>query len=435
MVMVCDQAGVILHTNTAAARNLGHRPNELRTRQLIDLFPAAERVRAQAEHRAMLGGRMDHSMNSLVGRREDPLPVQTRMWYGKWDGQDCVFTLFKDLRAEQEAEQRFERLFRNNPALMALISMDDRQFTDVNEAFIQMTGFMRDEVLHRSVMDLNLLEDPGTGARLLEQFKTRGRVVNQEITIRRKDETIIPGLLSGEIIVVQGIKHFLFVMLDISDRKQTEMALAQRVEFERVFSKVSSLLVGIESDSWEACIRNILLSIGRFSRVDRCYTLLFDEEADKVDPPNYIVWAAPDPDGAPRKDSDSLWLASELPWFYERIQQRQLVKIPDVDALPASVSTDRDQLQARGVAALLGVPVVSSDRVRGVLCFEAMDSPRSWTEDDEHLLRLVSEQFAHVLEKREAQESLVRESEERRILLDNIQTQVWYLTEDRKSVV
>lgn len=430
MVMVCDQGGGILHTNSAAARNLGHRPNELRTRQLIDLFPAAERVRAQAEHRAMLDGRMDNSLNSLVGRRKDPLPVQTRMWYGKWDGQDCVFTLFKDLRAEQEAEQRFERLFRNNPALMALISMDDRQFTDVNEAFIQMTGFTRDEVLHCSVMDLNLLEDPGTGARLLEQFKTRGRVVNQEITIRRKDETIIPGLLSGEIIVVQGIKHFLFVMLDISDRKQTEMALAQRVEFERVFSKVSSLLVGIESDSWEACIRKILLSMGRFSRVDRCYTILFDEQADQVDPSNYIVWAAPDPDGVSRRDSDSPWLASELPWFYERIQQGQLVKIPDVDGLPASVSTDRDQLQARGVAALLGVPIVSSDRVRGVLCFEAMDSPRSWTEDDEHLLRLVSEQFAHVLEKREAQESLVRESEERRILLDNIQTQVWYLTDE-----
>ena len=39
----------------------------------------------------------------------------------------------KDLSAEIEAQQRFERLFANNPALMALSTLPDRRFVEVKK--------------------------------------------------------------------------------------------------------------------------------------------------------------------------------------------------------------------------------------------------------------------------------------------------------------
>src|SRR5512140_1978322 len=60
------------------------------------------------------------------------------------------------LTDEREAQERFERLFRKNPALMALSTLSDRRFMDVNDAFLKALGYDKTEVLGKTGVEIGL---------------------------------------------------------------------------------------------------------------------------------------------------------------------------------------------------------------------------------------------------------------------------------------
>ncbi|MFA7329487.1 MAG: PAS domain S-box protein [Candidatus Delongbacteria bacterium] len=228
MVLVGTPDGRILFANEAVTQKLGYGPDELQTMQMLDLHPAERRAEAAEIFTAMFRGERSSCPLPLSTRKGVLLPVETRIWAGKWNGVDCVFGVSKDLSVEEEGRQRFERLFRSNPALMALTSLPERRFTDVNDAFLAKTGYRREEVLGRTVAELGLFVEPESAAPVAAQLRTEGRIADVELQVRCKDGSILDGLFSGELITSQGRQYNLTVMLDLTERKRAEAELTRR---------------------------------------------------------------------------------------------------------------------------------------------------------------------------------------------------------------
>ncbi|HOW89233.1 MAG TPA: PAS domain-containing sensor histidine kinase, partial [Elusimicrobiales bacterium] len=241
MVFVGDRTGRILFTNSAAARLLGYTREELLKMRIADLHPAGTRTEAESILTSML--RNECSACSLPLARKDgaALAVETRVWSGKWNGEDCVFGLSKDLSAEQEATQRFERLFRNNPALMAITTLPDRRFYDCNESFLKTLGYSREEVTGRTSEELGLFPDPDGVNAMSEKLMADESVSEMELQVRRKDGKVLRGLFSGEMIRNQGKSFLLTVMVDITERTSAERALKEAV------AKLTVLMDNIQS--------------------------------------------------------------------------------------------------------------------------------------------------------------------------------------------
>ena len=66
-----------------------------------------------------------------------------------------MFAVSRDLSKEQEALQRFDRIFHRSPALMAVNTLPDLRFVDVNDALLETLGYVRDEVIGRSLLELD----------------------------------------------------------------------------------------------------------------------------------------------------------------------------------------------------------------------------------------------------------------------------------------
>ena len=49
--------------------------------------------------------------------------------------------------ALRHSEERFAKAFRNNPVPLALQTVGERRYVDVNESFLRLTGFKREEIL------------------------------------------------------------------------------------------------------------------------------------------------------------------------------------------------------------------------------------------------------------------------------------------------
>jgi PAS domain S-box-containing protein len=225
IMVVATPEGRILFTNRAARDKLGYREDELAAMHLLDWHRPEDRGEAEGLFTDMLAGRAEHCALPLVAKDGTVIPVETRVWFGKWSLQECVFGTCKDLTVQQEAQQRFERIFRSSPSPMALSSLPDRRFVDVNDAFLETAGYTREEVIGRSSAELGLTADARTEDAIDEILRAEGRIVNHELQVRRKDGSLRDGLFSGEVVRSQGRESFLTVMADITALKRAEVQL------------------------------------------------------------------------------------------------------------------------------------------------------------------------------------------------------------------
>jgi PAS domain S-box-containing protein len=249
MITVGTRDGRIIYANQSISHKLGYTMRELTAMSILDLHPADMREEAETIFSAMGKGELTACPLPLSSKDGTLIPVETRIWQGKWDGEDCIFGISKDLTIEQEAQQKFERLFRHNPALMALSVLPERKFADVNDTFLATLGYSREEVIGRSSADLDLFVNPKQREAIVEHLMTAGRIHDLEMQIRCKDGSILDGFLSGELISSQGRHYFLTVLVDITDRKRAEKELQEKKEeLERYFTSSLDLLCIADTD-------------------------------------------------------------------------------------------------------------------------------------------------------------------------------------------
>ena len=238
MVLVANLTGRIIFTNKALKNKLGYTAGELSEMYAVDLNPADCRKEAIEIFDAMFRGEREMCPLPLQTKCGELIPAESRLWFGRWNGSDCIFGISKDISAEQEAKQRFESIFRNSPTPMALAKLPEQTFTDVNNAFLLKIGLPIDEVIGKTPVGLGLFANLDELAEVTKILLEHKRISNVEVQVKERQGTIINGLFSGEIISIKGQRYLLTVMIDITRRKQAEEAL---IESEKKYRQLVEL--------------------------------------------------------------------------------------------------------------------------------------------------------------------------------------------------
>jgi PAS domain S-box-containing protein len=158
--------------------------------------------------------------------------------------QDCTVTVMRDISRLREAEREvrqseatLRQIFDASTDCISLIDAETGQFINLNQAFVEFTGYSRDEIIGRTGIELGFWGDPSEREAFYRVLREKGRVHNLELDFHVKGGGCFPCLVSAVTLEVRGRRCVLVLARDISERKQAERKLRQSEEtLRRIFN-------------------------------------------------------------------------------------------------------------------------------------------------------------------------------------------------------
>ena len=129
-----------------------------------------------------------------------------------------------DVTERYSAEERFERTFNANPAPAVICSLADLRYVKVNQGFLEMTGYARQDVLDKTVRELDVLGDTPQREDALQRL-AEGRTIPQTescIAVQGGSKLVV---VAGQPIEVAEQPCMLFTFNDLEPRRKAETAL------------------------------------------------------------------------------------------------------------------------------------------------------------------------------------------------------------------
>ncbi len=131
-----------------------------------------------------------------------------------------------DVEEQRLQQDRYAKAFHCNPDPVTISTIGEGRYVEVNQAFLEASGYERHEVIGRTTFDLKIWVNPRQRDQLVARLREHGYLSrDEEVQFRNKFGEIRTYLFSTEIIEIDGCPHLLFVTKDISERKRMEEAL------------------------------------------------------------------------------------------------------------------------------------------------------------------------------------------------------------------
>lgn len=142
-----------------------------------------------------------------------------------------VFTwnvqLREAIRAQQEAEKarraselKFTTAFLSSPNVLLLNTHPEGRILEVNDTFVELSGYRREEVIGRTTRELNLWGELKDREKMIEMVREHGQIRGVEFEYRVKSGDLHPGILSTALIEIDGSTCLLSTMEDMTELKR-----------------------------------------------------------------------------------------------------------------------------------------------------------------------------------------------------------------------
>lgn len=345
-----DLEGRLLSVSAAAAQALGFKREDLLNVPMLDLVAP--------EFRSQFQSYLDTIRKD--GKAEGLLALQTsarvrRVWeyrnlLGERAGAPVVHGVARDVtehlaskRALRASEDRFATAFYASPIAMAITTLAEGRYVDVNDAFLRQMGYARDEVCGHTSLELNVWPSPDDRVGMVTTLQRQRTLRDQHAQFRTKSGTPISTMYSAGLITIDGRPCVLAAIVDITAQKLAEDALRENEAKFRLLVETTQFGIFIYREDGAFCYFNP--PVERFTRYST-------EELGSMK-----VWDIIHPDFR-----DLVLARARARWRGENVPSRYELKIITKDREARWLDVSARLIEFQGKPAFLGTAFDITDR-------------------------------------------------------------------------
>jgi len=208
----------------------------------------------------------------------------------------------------------------------------------------------------------------------------------------------LPGMfmIDGRLIGVSMSLH------DVTQRKQAEQALQQRIQVEQLAADINAKLASTSAEQIDQVLSEILASVGQYINADFCS--YWECSADGQTIHLRAHWSAVE---APTLEQKYRNNPRDRAWEALLMEQRS-VRFNRLEDLPHGADILRPILQATHVKSVLAAALLDGDHIFGELFAVTGSHHTQWTDDHVHLLHSIGETLSRTLLRKKAESALHR---------------------------
>ena len=239
-IWIVDSEAKTTYVNKRLAEMLGYTPEEMIGRSGRDFTDEEGKAisRANMEKRRQGVGeqhemRLIRKDGSLIWAMVNAMPDYDKD--GRFVGSLSMLTDITERKRNEEAliesEQRFSLIYEKAPFAMALSRWDDGALVDVNERWVEIFGYTKQEAVGKKTSELGINRDFECRARVLAELHQNGSVHDLEIALFTKSGEKLIVSNNMDMVMLGGEQYLLSTVDDITERKHVERTLRETRDY------------------------------------------------------------------------------------------------------------------------------------------------------------------------------------------------------------
>jgi len=294
MISAYDAEGRLLRVNREWERTLGWTLEEARPLDILaECYPDPQRRQEVTDFiRTANRQWVDFRTRTRRGQVIDTSWTRFQLSDGSRLGIGIDITQRKRAEAAlADAEARFAKAFQASPVALGMSTIAEGRIIDVNESWLELFGYRREEVIGRTNRELDILVDPRAREATVQRLRAEGSLRNVEMQVRRKSGEVRDLMVSAVPVSLSGEDEcWISSHVDITDRKRAqgerdhllESETRARAEAEAALERLraidtitDSALVHLGMDD---LLRELLVRLQRVLDADSIGVQLLDED-------------------------------------------------------------------------------------------------------------------------------------------------------------
>ncbi|MBW9261940.1 MAG: PAS domain S-box protein [Candidatus Thiodiazotropha sp. (ex. Lucinisca nassula)] len=426
-----DMDGKILFANNRLAHMLGYSLKEIIGQSIHEFIVASSGV--EVADNLLRGGLVESGSYEVkfVNKNGDEVWTQINTSRLKDDHKKTsgILSLVRDINALRkersrlrESEEKFKQLTHSIKEVFWLGSPDWQKVFYISPGYEQIWGRSRESLYEDAMNWLEAL--PESDLECVEEFINEERAQDwveltfPEYRVYRPDgtmswiETKAFAIKNerGECHRIAGIAE------DITKRKENELELNYRLEYERMIAEHSSRLVGAGVAEMQESFDNLLAQLGRLTGSTRAYLIRAMDDNSTVMLTNewYVEGKQP-----LQKLFDQN-AKTIFPCLVDFFQDKGVDFIGSIDELEQERGDCEQEMGKLGISTLKGVPIRINDRLLGFLGLDQMVVEYAWLKDDLSMMRTVADLMTGAIRRQTIVADLRSSRRTLSTLLDNL---------------
>ena len=174
-----------------------------------------------------LANRITSSSGSTYRSRVMPLRDAQGLLLGVNVFTEDITELTGTETALRESQAKFSKLFLASPTAICLTSLAEGRFIEVNDAYVNLMGWPREELIGHTSLELGMWVDPQLRQPELVNLVKHGVFHDHGVNLRTKSGRLLTIRLAGGLVTIKDETCALVSMEDITAQKQAEEAIRQ----------------------------------------------------------------------------------------------------------------------------------------------------------------------------------------------------------------